>query len=116
MNLFYVRYNNKVLRSDLVHPKCLHVDAFGNLQICQGISLGNVWERPLSELMKNYTASSHPGCGPLVRGGPAALAQDLGYVSPAGVADACHLCFLARRSAIGRYPEILCPLQVYCVE
>jgi hypothetical protein len=116
MNLFYMRYNNKVLRSDLVHPKRLHVDAFGNLQICQGISLGNVRERPLSELMKNYTASSHPVCGPLVRGGPAALAQDLEYVSPAGVADACHLCFLARRSTIGRYLEILCPLQVYCDE
>ena len=30
MNLFYVRYNNKVLRSDWDHPKRHHVDAFGN--------------------------------------------------------------------------------------
>ena len=27
---FFMRYNNNVLRSDLVHPKRLHVDAFGN--------------------------------------------------------------------------------------
>jgi hypothetical protein len=30
MNLFYVRYNNKVLRSDLLHPKRHRVDMFGN--------------------------------------------------------------------------------------
>jgi len=30
MNHFYVRYNNKVLRSDLLHPKRHHVDAFGS--------------------------------------------------------------------------------------
>jgi hypothetical protein len=30
MNLFYVRYNNKVLRSDLLHLKRHRVDMFGN--------------------------------------------------------------------------------------
>ena len=34
MNLFYVRYNNKVLRSDLGYLKYHHVDTFGNH--CEG--------------------------------------------------------------------------------
>jgi len=101
---------------DLEHPQRLHVDPYGNLLICQGISMGNIREHPLAELVNHYRASAHPVCGPLVRGGPALLAHELGYVSPGGVADACHLCFLARRSALGRYPEILCPRQVYCDE
>ena len=54
-----------------------------------------LWERSLSEIMKDYPASAHPVCGPLVRGGPALLAQELGSVSFAdGVVDAYHLGFL----------------------
>ena len=101
---------------DLEHPKRLHVDAYGNLQICQGISIGNIWKCSLADLLQQYHASTHPVCGPLVRGGPVLLAQELGYEPPAGTADACHLCFLARRAALDRYPEILCPRQVYCDE
>jgi hypothetical protein len=51
--------------------------------------------------MRDFIAGSHPVCGPLVRGGPALLAQELGYVPHEGAADACHLCFLARRLVIG---------------
>lgn len=99
---------------DLQNPNRLHVDAFGNFQICQGISIGNFWKRPLAELIQDYSPSSHPICGPLIAGGPAQLARALGYHPPAGVADACNLCYLARKSCRSRYPEILEPTQVYC--
>jgi len=99
---------------DLKNPSRLHVDALGNLQICQGISLGNIWKHSLDELVRTYSPSSHPICGPLVEGGPAQLARVLAYTPPAGVADACHLCYLARKSCRSRYPEILGPTQVYC--
>lgn len=100
---------------DLENPSRLHVDAFGNLQICQGISLGNIWEQPLCEIIRDYRPSAHPVCGPLVRGGPARLADELGYTPPQpGVADACHLCWLARKSCRGKFPGILEPAQVYC--
>jgi hypothetical protein len=100
---------------DLMNPDRLHVDAFGNLQICQGICIGNVWEDPLEELIRNYISSAHPICGPLIKGGPVLLAQVLGYTPPPeGVADACHLCFLARMSHRGKFPGILEPAQVYC--
>jgi hypothetical protein len=100
---------------DLQEPSRVHVDAFGNLQICQGICMGNIWEHPLEELVRNYSPSTHPICGPLLSGGPAHLARDLGYTPPSpGVADACHLCYLARKSCREKFPGILEPSQVYC--
>jgi hypothetical protein len=101
---------------DLQNPYRLHVDAYGNLQICQGICMGNV-NHPLDELVRNYDPSAHPVCGPLLEGGPAQLARVLGYTPPPeGVADACHLCYLARKSCRGKMPGILEPRQVYCDE
>lgn len=100
---------------DLRDPSRLHVDAYGNLQICQGINIGNVWKRPLDKLVRAYSPQDHPICGPLIAGGPAQLARVLGYTPlPEGVADACHLCWLARKSAREKFPGILEPAQVYC--
>ena len=101
---------------DLENPSRLHVDAYGNLQICQGISIGNIWKRPLADLVRDYSPASHPICGPLIRGGPARLARDLGYTPPDTVADACHLCWLARKSCREKFLGILEPAQVYCVD
>ncbi|HNW79938.1 MAG TPA: hypothetical protein PKJ91_00490 [Methanoregulaceae archaeon] len=44
------------------------------------------------------------------------LARDLGYTPPPNVADACHLCYLARKSCREKFPGILEPAQVYCDE
>ncbi len=98
---------------DLVSPGRLHVDAFGNLQICQGISIGNIWDKPLRELLRDYLPDNHPVCTPLIRGGPAELARALGYAPPATVADACHLCYLARKEKREHSPDILSPALVY---
>ena len=60
----------------LENPMTIYIDSYGTVQpFCQGLSLGNIWEVPLSRLIKDYDASSHPICGPLVRGGPALLAE-----------------------------------------
>ncbi len=101
---------------DLQEPSRVHVDAFGNVQVCQGICMGNIREHPLEELVRNYSPDSHPICGPLLKGGPAQLARDLGYTPPLKVADACHLCYLARKSCRKKFPGILEPSQVYCDE
>jgi len=98
---------------DLKSPSRVHVDPFGNVHICQGISMGNMWETPLSELINNYRPDSHPICGPLIRGGPAELAKALGVKPEAGYIDECHLCFLTRRAKIDSYSDYLTPRQVY---
>lgn len=98
---------------ELITPKRVHVDAFGHVHICQGISMGNMWEIPLSELIKSYNHNNHPICGPLVNGGPALLAETYGVNHETSYVDACHFCYMTRLALLGRFPEYLAPKQVY---
>jgi hypothetical protein len=98
---------------DLESPSRVHVDSYGNVQICQGISIGNMWQTPLSEIILNYRPDSHPICGPLLRGGPTELARELGIAPEPGYVDECHLCYSARKAVIDEFPDQLGPRQVY---
>jgi len=101
---------------ELDHPSRVHVDAHGHVHICQGISMGNMWETPLSQLVTNYRSGDHPICGPLLKGGPFHLAQRYGIAHGDAYADACHLCFNTRRALLDRFPEQLAPKLVYGFE
>jgi hypothetical protein len=101
---------------DLQSPSRVHVDQYGHVHICQGLSIGNMWQRPLSELVLEYSADSHPICGPLVTGGPARLAIQYNVAHEEEYVDECHFCFLVRRALIDRFPEYLAPRQVYGLE
>ena len=39
---------------NLRDPGRVHLDAFGNIHLCQGLSMGNIWETPLSRLVNDY--------------------------------------------------------------
>ncbi len=101
---------------DLRDPKRVHLDPYGNVHICQGLSMGNMWETPLSELVQAYDADRHPICGPLLKGGPAKLVERYGLEHQDGYVDECHLCYSARLSLLERFPEHLAPKQVYGVQ
>jgi hypothetical protein len=101
---------------DLQSPSRVHVDPYGHVHLCQGLSMGNMWQRPLSMLSNEYEADSHPICGPLVEGGPALLARRYDVNPEAGYVDECHFCYLVRRALINRFPEYLTPRQVYGLE
>jgi len=98
---------------DLRNPKRVHLDAYGNVHLCQGLSMGNMWDVPLSKIVKRYGADSHPICNPLVNGGPARLAKDYDVPHEAEYVDACHLCYLARRALLDKFPQYLAPRSVY---
>jgi len=49
----------------------------------------------------------------LLTGGPVALVQEYNLPHEENYADACHLCFEARRELRARFPEILKPDQMY---
>jgi hypothetical protein len=100
---------------NLRNPERLHVDSLGNVHICQGISLGNLFQTPLTKICQQYLPDTHPITGPLLKGGPAELAREYSVFRGEGYADACHLCFEVRRSLRGRFPEILTPDQMYGV-
>lgn len=101
---------------DLREPKRVHLDPYGNVHLCQGLSMGNMWENTLSTLARSYNADSHPICGPLVRGGPARLAKEYNVEHEDKYVDACHFCYLLRVALIDRFPQYLAPRQVYGLE
>ncbi|MFX0059817.1 MAG: radical SAM protein [Candidatus Hodarchaeota archaeon] len=94
----------------------VHVDSYGNTQICQGLSIGNYWETKLSEIVKSYDPNSHPIIGPLIQGGPAELVRKYSIEHNNTYVDECHLCFLARKAIINKFPQYLGPKQVYGIE
>jgi len=98
---------------DLREPGRVHLDPLGNIHICQGISIGNVFETPLKETCEKYDADAHPICGPLLEGGPASLVAEYNLKHASGYADACHLCYKARTSLRERFPQYLNPDQMY---
>jgi len=98
---------------DLREPERVHVDPLGNVHICQGISLGNVFRSSLEQICADYVPEEHPIAGPLLEGGPAALVRRFETSHDTSYADACHLCYETRRALRDRFPEILAPDQVY---
>jgi len=98
---------------DLEKPERIHLDAFGNVHLCQGLLMGNIWKTPLSELIRSYNPHTHPICGPLLKGGPARLAKEYGIDLEPKYIEECHLCYLVRRALITRFPDLLAPAQVY---
>jgi hypothetical protein len=93
----------------------VHVDAYGNVQFCQGITIGNIWERPLKEIMDGFRPEEHPIIGPLERGGPPQIAREHGLRPSKRYADGCHLCYdmRCRLRKRGKLSETLLPDQAY---
>jgi len=106
---------NTCPHEDLRDPGRVHLDSLGNIHICQGISLGNLRQRSLAEICSSYEPESHPICGPLLKGGPAALVSHYKLPHLEDYADACHLCYTARLALRGEFSSILGPDQMYAV-
>jgi len=100
---------------ELRDPGRVHVDPFGHVHVCQGISIGNLFETPLPEICRTYAPDTHPIVGPLLRGGPSRLVDEHGVAHEDRYADACHLCDATRRALRERFPTELAPDQMYGV-
>jgi len=100
---------------DLRNPGRAHVDPLGYVHVCQGVTIGNLFQRSLKEICEGYDPQAHLICGPLLDGGPAALITEYGLPHRAAYADACHLCYEARLALRPRFPAILAPDQMYGV-
>jgi hypothetical protein len=100
---------------DLREPGRVHIDPFGHLHMCQGLTIGSVYETSLKVLCENYVPEAHPIIDPLLVGGPVELVRRFGLTHRAAYADACELCDSARRALRGHFPELLRPDQMYGV-
>ena len=98
---------------DFIDPGRVHVDAYGNLHICQGVVMGNLFQRPLKEIVESYDPYTDPIIGPLLEGGPVALVERYDLPHDESYADGCHLCYRAREALRSRFPEQLAPDQVF---
>ena len=100
---------------DLRDPGRVHVDPYGYLHICQGITIGNLFHTTLREIIDSYDPNNHPISGPLLEGGPVELVNRYGLAHEGKYADACELCYKARLTLREQFPEILAPDQMYGV-
>ncbi len=104
------------LHEELAAPERVHVDAYGNVHICQGISIGNLWQTPLSRLLQSYEPEHHPIIGPLLRGGPAEVVRQFGIPVEESYVDECHLCYMSRKWLRSTCPQYLTPPEVYGIQ
>ncbi len=115
---------------DFIDPGRAHVGPDGELQICQGISAGNVFgggpapEDPaappvpggLAAVLGAYDPLARPVIREILVGGPWALAAAAGHTpGRSRYADECHLCYEVRAAlrAAGRYRDVVAPGQCY---
>lgn len=98
---------------DLADPGRVHLDPLGNLHLCQGLVMGNLFQQPLKRILQAYRPAKDPVVGPLLAGGPTRLVQQYELDHEAGYVDACHLCYTARQALRPRFPEVLGPDQMY---
>jgi MoaA/NifB/PqqE/SkfB family radical SAM enzyme len=104
---------NECPHEDLKEPGRVHVDPLGHLHICQGISIGNIFQNSLTEICEQYDVTIHPITGPIYRGGPAELVEQFDIAHEQAYTDACHLCYVSRRDLRKSRPEHLLPEQMY---
>lgn len=98
---------------DLADPGRVHIDAYGNVHLCQGVLMGNIKQTPLAALLAEWDPPADPISGPVLSGGPAALARVYGCGEERKYASACHLCYEVRKQLLNRYPGSLGPPSVY---
>jgi hypothetical protein len=117
---------------DFDDPGRAHLGCDGELQLCQGVSAGNVWlgrdaggaeaeaagaapsPDGLAHVLERYDPARRPVVRELRDGGPWALAQAYAHVPSRELyADECHLCYEVRAALRPRLPGVLTPAQCY---
>ena len=98
---------------DLANPERVHIDPYGYVHVCQGISIGNAFQQPFSKIIETYDALNHPIISLLVKGGPVSLVKKFDLPHNMLYADECHLCYDCRLLLRNRFPSTLTPGQMY---
>ena len=99
---------------DFAEPGRAHLGCDGELQLCQGISAGNVLAAGLAAVLEGYDPARRPVVAEIAAGGPWALSQAYGHAPERALyADECHLCYETRSALRQRFPDVLTPAQCY---
>jgi organic radical activating enzyme len=106
--------------SGFLGAKGVHIDPYGNVfsGTCSGIILGNINEKPLDEIWKQFHPRQNEFLQTLSEKGPYGLlgqAESLGYKALPAYAGKCHLCTHIRRFLFekGLMRPIVGPVECY---
>lgn len=106
---------NRCPYENLENPGRVHLDPFGNLHLCQGIVIGNLFNQPLRDILGMFDPLQNPIAGTLIAGGPTGLALRYLDNHEQEFVDACHLCYATRFALREKFPDLLGPDQMYGV-
>ena len=104
---------DKCFDEDFSNQSRVHIDPFGYIHVCQGITIGNIYQTSLKELLANFNPEQHSICAPILKGGPAELVREYEVEHEQEYVDECHLCYLTRLKLRKKFPNILAPDQMY---
>ena len=104
---------NRCSKEKLEDPERVHLDPYGYVHVCQGITIGNFQEQPLSKIISNYDPYTHSIVSMLLKGGPLELANHYALSYKEKFVDGCHMCYEIRRDLRSYHPEFLQPNQIY---
>jgi MoaA/NifB/PqqE/SkfB family radical SAM enzyme len=114
------RAKSRDCRGAFLDAKGVHIDPYGNVfsGTCSGIIVGNVSQRPLSEIWRNWQPSNDTLIGTLFNLGPVGLLDEaikLGYKPKEHYAGRCHLCTSVRQFFFekGLYESVIGPAECY---
>ncbi len=97
-------------------PQMVWIDPYGNVMICYGLIIGNLYESSLGEILRNYSVNHSPLLKILAEEGPIGLyrlAVNKGWQPKQGFADECALCWQSRYFLRKGWIENLGPDECY---
>lgn len=100
------------------NPAMVWIDPYGNVMICYGIVIGNVYNQSINQILENYRPDMNEVLESLSSGGTYGmyqLAKKYNKNIPEYYYDGCDLCYTARSALMDVFPQILSPLECYPV-
>ncbi len=97
-------------------PAMVWIDPYGNVMICYGLTIGNIYEKSFNEIIEDYDAKANEVTRLIAEEGPKGLyelAQSKGYKLPINYFDECDLCYQCRKALQKKYPNTLTPAECY---
>ena len=97
-------------------PRTVIIGPDENVMVCYGVSLGNVRDKPLPVLLREYDEAPNPIVAALLTEGVegvAARAEAHGWKRKPAYQNECHLCYCARDWLRQYEPEFLQPDECY---
>ncbi|MFO7869715.1 MAG: radical SAM protein [Bacteroidales bacterium] len=100
----------------LFNPAMVYVDVYGNVMICPGIIIGNLYVKGFSEIIENFTSTQHILLEKLATSPYSLYTHAVamcGETLPKFFYDVCDMCYTSRLYVRSLYPEVLGPVECY---